>query len=51
MRKPPRDPISLDKIGEITEMTNNNYFRPEIARKVGASVSTVYKYQRLFGLV
>jgi len=43
--------ISLDKINKIVEFTKKDMFRTKIAKEVGVSVSTVYKYQSHFGLI
>ena len=43
--------ISVNKICMIAELTKQDKFRPEIARYVGVSQSTVYKYQKMLDLV
>jgi len=43
--------LSLDKVTKIVEMTNKGEFRTTIAKELSISTSTVYKYQKKFGLI
>ncbi len=43
--------LTIDQINKIVELSNRDMYRTEIAREVGVSISTVYKYQQHFGLV
>ncbi len=43
--------IGLEKVTKIVELSQKGIFRPEIAREIGISPSTVYKYQKRFHLI
>jgi len=43
--------ISLNKVTQIIELTKGGMFKSEIARKLGVSKSTIYKYQQRFSLI
>jgi len=43
--------ISIEKIQMIIEMTKNGESRKQIARTVKCSTSTVYSYQKEYGLL
>lgn len=43
--------IGLDKVTRIVELSQKGVFRPDIARDLGISPSTVYKYQKRFHLI
>lgn len=44
--------VTIDKINQIVELTlSKKYSRPEIARMVGVSRDTVWRYQKLYDLV
>ena len=38
--------ISLEDIKKIIELTGKGFTRPDIAREMGVSKSTIYKYQK-----
>ena len=51
-RRPGQREISVDQIELIVSMTmENSYSRPEIAKKVKVSKDTVWRYQKMFGLI
>ena len=41
----------MEQIKQIVDLTKQNFVRPEIARQVGVSTWTVFKYQKAFGLM
>jgi len=44
--------ISIAELNKITEMTvANKYSRKEIAKAVGRSINTVWRYQTKLGLI
>jgi len=43
--------ISSDRVITILQLTQNGTYRPNIAREVGVSKSTVFKYQKKFDLI
>ena len=43
--------IPLEKIEKIVELTQKGWSRYKIAREVKCSISTVYKYQKEYGLI
>lgn len=43
--------VKIDTINKIIELTNKGFTRREISEKTGVSKSTVYKYQKKFGLL
>lgn len=50
-RKYGQTEVTIDEIESIVNLTNEGYFRKEIAQKVGRSTHTVWRYQKKFGLV
>ena len=47
----PEDKITINQINKIKKMTQENNYRPDIARAVGCSNTTVYLYQKRLGLL
>jgi len=43
--------IGMEKITMIVDLSQKGVFRPEIAKEIGISPSTVYKYQKRFHLI
>ena len=43
--------IGLEKVTMIVELSQKGVFRPDIAKNIGISPSTVYKYQKRFHLI
>ena len=51
-RRPGQREISLKQIGKIISMTmEKKYSRPEIAKEAGVSKDTVWRYQKMYGLI
>jgi len=43
--------ISLSKVVQIIKLSQEDRFRSDIAKEVGVSESSVFKYQNKFGLL
>jgi len=41
----------LKKVARIIELSKKGVFKPKIAKLVGVSESTIYKYQVMFDLI
>ena len=43
--------LDLEQVTTIIKLTKEGVFKPEISRKIGASKSSVLKFQKYFNLI
>ena len=46
-----RNQLSMDQILKMVELTEKGKYRRQIAEEIGVNPSTVWRYQKHFGLV